>query len=507
MGKAKETDRRALSPCLTRRLAGLLLAGTVLAAPAAMAQEKASVTPTFQNPLAVTGTAATGGAADTAASSTKALPDPTTTASTPGDPAIAAEDETVPAEIGEDGAYLSTSRRTERLNPRETNLDHVSSKFGDPYEPTGIRLGTFVLKPSISQGIGYEKTKSGDTSSSRTFSQTGLKGTLTSDWSRHQLTVEGEGTYQRNISGTGETEPEVDINADLRLDLSDDTIADITGGYNFERESSSDPNAVNGASVQSGVHTFSAGAKVKRDFGLIRGTLGAALEREVYGAAELGNGAELDLSDRNNTEGTLTGRVGFELSPALIPYLEASVGRSYYDNKQDSLGYERSASTLGGRAGVEVDLGEKLRGDLGLGYKRATFDDSRLAALEGITVDGAVFWSPQRGTDLRLGLVTNLQPSTAAGQSGYLEYIATADLTHELRDNLVARLSGAYTWRDFSASAGLPDQDVYLAGAGLTWNITRWLAMTGDVSYELTRQAGASDTGVTRAGIGLVLRR
>src|SRR5690606_28197376 len=118
-----------------------------------------------------------------------------------------------------------------------------------------------------------------------------------------------------------------------------------------------------------------------------------------------------------------------------------------------------------------------------------------------------VFWSPQRGTDLRLGLVTNLQPSTAAGQSGYLEYIATADLTHELRDNLVARLSGAYTWRDFSASAGLPDQDVYLAGAGLTWNINRWLAMTGDVSYELTRQAGASDTGVTRAGIGLVLRR
>ena len=40
MGKARETDRRALSPCLTRRLAGLLLAGTVLVAPAAMAQEK-----------------------------------------------------------------------------------------------------------------------------------------------------------------------------------------------------------------------------------------------------------------------------------------------------------------------------------------------------------------------------------------------------------------------------------------------------------------------------------
>lgn len=506
MGKAKETDRRALSPCLTRRLAGLLLAGTVLAAPAVMAQEKTSATPTFQDPLTATATAANDTSTNTAAAADP-FTDETTTASTPEEPALAAEDDVTPADIGEDGAYLSTGRRTERLNPRETNLGNVRSEFDDPYEPTGIRLGTFVLKPSISQGIGYEKTKSGDTSSSRTFSQTGLKGTLTSDWSRHQLTVEGEGIYQRNISGTGETEPKIDVNADLRLDLSDDTIADITGGYNFERESSSDPNAVNGASVQSGVHTFTAGAKVQRDFGLIRGTLGAELEREVYGAAELGNGDELDLSDRNNTEGTLTGRVGFELSPALIPYLEASVGRSYYDNEQDALGYERSASTIGGRAGVEVDLGEKLRGDLGIGYKRATFDDSRLAALEGITVDGAVFWSPQRGTDLRLGLATNLEPSTTAGQSGYVEYIATADLTHELRDNLVARLSGSYTWRDFSASAGLADQDVYLAGAGLTWDINRWLAVTGDISYELTRQPGGSDTGITRAGIGLVLRR
>ena len=70
----------------------------------------------------------------------------------------------------------------------------------------------------------------------------------------------------------------------------------------------------------------------------------------------------------------------------------------------------------------------------------------------------------------------------------------------------MARLSGAYTLRDFQ-TAGTANQSIYLAGAGLTWNINRFLAMTGDVSYELTRQSGASDTGVTRAGIGLILRR
>jgi hypothetical protein len=91
------------------------------------------------------------------------------------------------------------------------------------------------------------------------------------------------------------------------------------------------------------VHNFTAGARVTRDFGVIRGTIAADVEREIYGSAKLANGDKLSLSDRNFTEGTLTGRVGFEVSPALIPYLEASIGRSVYDDKRDSLGYERSS--------------------------------------------------------------------------------------------------------------------------------------------------------------------
>ncbi|WLR97659.1 outer membrane beta-barrel protein [Shinella sumterensis] len=490
----------------TRRLAALLLAGTVLATMPAMAQQKVvPASSAFQDPLASTDTET-----DTDTSATGSTSGtPGTTGAIPARAPMSDEDaarlvETTP---GENGAFLPAERRTERLNQREADLDNVRSNFGNPYDPIGIRLGTFILKPSLSQGINHEKTKTGSVSTSRSFWQTGLKGSLTSDWSRHQLTIDAEGIHQRNISGTGETEPKVNVNADLRLDLSNDTIANLTAGYAFERESSSDPNAINGATTQSGVHKFAAGASLKRDFGLIRGTISADFDREVYGDAALQDGSKLDLSDRNFSAGTLTGRVGYALSPALIPYLEASVGRSFYDQKRDSLGYERSALTLGGRAGVEVDLGEKLRGDLGLGYKRASFDDSRLAALQGIALDGAVFWSPQRGTDLRLGLRTELEPSTAPGQSGYVEYTTDATLTHELRDNLVARLTGAYTWRDFKSATAIPNQSVYLAGAGLTWNLNRWLALTGDVSYELTRQRDTDDTGITRAGIGLVLRR
>jgi hypothetical protein len=495
MAVANGMDRGAAQLRLSRRLAGLLLAGTVLASVPAFAQEQTPADPTaLTDPLALPSNDGGDATPDTAAATTNSVP------------ALTDEQQDALANAADDGAVGRVGSETERLNAPESSVDGARSAFGDPYEPTGIRLGSFVLRPSVSQGIGYEKTKVGSSSTSRTFSTTGFRGSLTSDWSRHQWTIDAEGVYQRNISGVGETEPELRINSDLRLDLSGDTVANLTAGYSFERESNSDPNAIDGASAQSGVHGFTGGARVTRDFGLIRGTIGADLQRETFSSATLANGTKLVMSDRNYTEGTLTGRIGYELSPALIPYLEASVGKSIYDDKRDQQGYARSSSTLGGRAGMEIDLGEKLRGDLGIGFTRATFEDSRLAAIEAVTIDGSVFWSPRRGTDLRLGLRSEIEPSTTANESGYVTYETNAELTHELRDNLVARLSGIYTWRDFSSSAG-EDQYVYQIGTGLTWNLNRWLAMTGDVSYELTKQSGADDTGITRAGIGLVLRR
>ncbi len=172
---------------------------------------------------------------------------------------------------------------------------------------------------------------------------------MTSDWDRHALTVTGEGVWQKNLSGNGAEQPNVDINADLRLDLPADTTAHITAGYQFFREDTSDPNAIAGASKQSAVNQFDAGASLERDFGLLRGTTAVALTRTVYSDATLSDGTQVTLSDRNQTAGTWRGRIGYELSPALIPFLEADLGKTVYDQSRDSDGYARSDQSYGAR--------------------------------------------------------------------------------------------------------------------------------------------------------------
>ncbi len=395
-----------------------------------------------------------------------------------------------------------------RLNLRESSVDDLRSKPpSDRDDAQGVQLGTFTLRPSVNQSINVERQRTGSTNDDRSYLQTDLNGTLTSDWARHSLTVKGEGVWQRNLSGNGEEQPTVDINADLRLDLPADTTAHVTAGYQFFREDTDDPNAIANASKQSAVNQFDGGLSLERDFGLLRGTTAVALTRTVYSDATLSDGTQVTLSDRDQTAGTWRGRIGYELSPALIPFIEADLGRTLYDQSRDSSGYARSNHGYGGKVGVEVDLGDKLKGELGFGYQRTEFEDSRLAAIDSPTIDGNIAWSPQRGTDVSIGLSTSVQPSTTAGDSGYVAYQLTSTVSHELSDNLVAKLTGGTIWRDYPSNSVFGDETVYDAAAGITWGINRYFDLTSTLGYELTSRKTGDDTRQLNAGIGITAKR
>ncbi|NGO62229.1 outer membrane beta-barrel protein [Rhizobium daejeonense] len=487
----------------TRRLAGVLMAGVFGLASPSLAQ-------TALQPQ--TGTA--GGSA----SSTIAQSSATTTSTgiqstaTTGANATATDPLTTAGTAAPDFSDANLTEPDDdfgRMNLRETTLDDATSQRirREAAETDGVRLGTMVLRPSLIQRFGSETTRDGEGKDTRNYMETGLKGSLTSDWSRHELTIGGEGYWQRNFSGDSATKPNANVNADLRLDISRDTIAHITGGYSFSREDTNDPNAISGAAVQSGVHMYNGGLSVEHDFGKLRGTVGADLERWQYSDAELSDGSKVSLSDRNRLSGSLRGRIGYELSPAITPFTEVSVGHVAYDDKEDKDGYRRSGDFYAAKAGISADFGEKLRGEVGLGYRQQQFDDNRLKEIGAMTMDGNVYWSPQQGTDVNLGLTTTIDPSTTAGLSGSVIYALTAEVEHRLRSNLVARLSGSSRWTEYQDDTAPPDTVTYATGAELTWNVNRYLDLTADLSYERTEYKSAADSNVMRAMVGLTAKR
>lgn len=500
-------DSTAARRSTWRKAATLLLACTALCAPhGAAAQSLPTPQSTNSNSpnraaLPVTGTATQSGTTTIANETdtgevqaddttlTTAAPPP---ASNPGDAVIEPLDD-------------AAAPYDEQQNLYEPTVDGgENTALTGPEQTPGIRLGTFLLRPAISETVNTETEKSPGDKRTRSYFTTGIRGTLTSDWARHSLTVIGDSAFQRNFGSSSEgEEPTASLDADLQLDLGADTTAHLTAGYNFSREDTEDPNALTGVAEQGGEHEFTGGASIERDFGALRGLAALELNRTIYTDAKARDGTSISLAERDRTGGDLRGRAGYELSPALIPFIELSVGQTAYDQKRDTTGYERSSKSFGAKFGTEFDLGEKLRGELAVGYIRKDYDDARLASIDGVSWDGNLTWSPQRGTDVNLGLRTIIEDFSSGPSGGWISNELTTGLTHQLRNNLVARLTSRIIHRTFPSS-DTNDVTEYNTGAGLTWGINRYLDLTGDINYQRTP---AYDSSTLSVGAGLTLKR
>ena len=178
----------------------------------------------------------------------------------------------------------------------------------------GLSIGSLTLRPTLEQQVVHESLRYGNDRTSRTYSQTTLSGVLESDWSRHQLRVDGTGTWQKNISGTGTEAPSADFNALLNLDLVNDFTAFLGTGYSYSQESRTDPNAISGATTQSGIHELRASVGLAKTLGLLRGTTTLDITRTMYGNATLADGTTLLVSDRDTLGAELTTRIGYQVS-------------------------------------------------------------------------------------------------------------------------------------------------------------------------------------------------
>ncbi len=394
-----------------------------------------------------------------------------------------------------------------QVNPRQSTVDDQANLVveDDPFGPVGIRVGRFVLRPSVTQQIAHEIDNDGDVKTERTYSRTVLRGELESDWSRHRLRIYGEQVLDKTISGDGPEDPNTLVEADLRLDVSETTTANLGFDYEFGRESQSDANAVGNAFAQSVVHEFDAAASIEHIFGLWRGRAAFDVGRSTFGDAELADGTIIDQSDRNETNYTVTLRAGRDIGSSHLPFVEGDFEQIVYDDELDNGGFARSSKTYGLRVGTAFDFGEKLNGELAVGYAQRDIDDPRLSPIRAVTINGYTNWSPRRGTDVLLALFTALEDSTTPNEPGSVYYTATTEVTRRLRENVDLDMSALIGWRDYTGV--LNNQIVYGLGAGFTWWLNRRFGIEGGLSYEKTVTEGDGvDSDDFFAGIGIVLR-
>ncbi|MBX9465911.1 MAG: outer membrane beta-barrel protein [Aquamicrobium sp.] len=377
----------------------------------------------------------------------------------------------------------------------------------NPYAPLGLRLGTFIVTPTLEQGIGWTSNANlSPDGEGSTFSETALRLNAISDWSRHSATIDADVSYRKSLSGQEISEVEGGVAGQLRLDLADQWSAFVGGGYRVRPESASSPETIEDAVSRPIRHTFTGNAGVERDLGPLRLRLAGDVIRETYGDATLSGGGALPQDDRDTTLALMRMRAGYEISPALRPFVEAEIGRRSFDEEFDRNGYRRSADRYGLRAGVEVDIQEKLRGEISAGWVSENPEDERLQTMSGLSLAANLAWSPVRGTTVALDASTEVEGSTIPGKTGSLYHSASLSVSRELRHNLTGSVLAGIGWRDYF---GHDESDLVLRSeASLTWWLNRYAGITGRASHEVQRGTLPDrDYDETRLYLGMTFQR
>lgn len=441
--------------------------------------------------------------------STTAATDPTTT------PTTAATDDTddnaADQEAANRRALTIDSVDKQKLDAgaeRTAAIEGLNKKpEDDPFAATGVKWGSFIIRPTIEQGL--TATTNGDSSSAGTsalLSETALRFTAASDWRENAATIDGYGIFRETVSGYPVHDAQGRIEGQLDLDLDHELRAIAKLGYEAVPESASSPDAIAGVSTQPLRQTIDGSIGVEKAVGKMQYTLTGAVSHDFYGDAKLSDGTSLSQKDQDNTLYTATLRTGYEISPALTPFTEIEVGRRAYDQRIDNEGFERSSTRLGARAGLQLDMGEKLSGEFSAGWLREAIDDNSLEAISGATLNADLKWSPQRGTTIGLTGKTTVETTTTSGESGDILYSGRFTGERVIRSDLTANAALGLDWRDY---VGIDGHDRILsAEAGLTWWLNRYAGLTSRVRTEkLTSNLPGRDYTANSIFVGVKVQR
>ena len=363
----------------------------------------------------------------------------------------------------------------------------------DPYGPLGVQMGSVNVKPYLDLQAGYDSNpRRSPTKEGSPVLRGGLGFTAQSDWSRHELTAEATGSYLRFSKTPDADRPEGSGKLNLRLDILRDTFAnfELRGALATQRPGSPD---VPGATInQPTVASFGTTTGLTQRFGRTEASVSLLADRRVYGDAELAGGGVSRLSQDNYNAYGLRGRVGYEFTPGVKPFVEVGADVRKRDEAIDSSGFDRDSSGFLARVGSTFEITRTLTGEASAGYARRVYNDNRLPILAGPTLDGRLVWAATPLTTLTLRAATELNETTVAGAAGAVSHTLSADVSHALLRNLT--LGAGLSFNDTQYKGAPINERTWVGALRSEYAFNRLLRVRGSYAYEKvdSSQAGAS---------------
>lgn len=335
----------------------------------------------------------------------------------------------------EDIDPLRTDRRPARLFNRE------------PYDPVGVRFGSFVFFPEVS--IAGEATNNilrlrpADSDVAAEFSS---RARLVSNWRAHALELNATGLTSFHNEYTSEDDAFWNVEARGRVDVSRRTNVQGLIAHDVRQEGRG---AIDAARTgdRAQLTTDSADLTVNHRFNRLSVQLRGGYDDIDFGASD---GATNTNDDRDTEVTTEAVRTTWEFRPTFSVFGEVEMNQRRYNVAAVSDGFSRDSNGERYRAGIDFgSTGEIVRGEVSIGYGAQDLDDAGLSDVSGVLIDANVAWRMSELTTLRFLARSDIFDTNTAGSGGVMARTAGIEARHAFRRYVVATAGLSYTDFDY----------------------------------------------------------
>jgi hypothetical protein len=424
----------------------------------------------------------------------EATPDPA--GETPdggGAPSRVREIET-PAGAREAGAAPPSGRERGAAASGETDGPvFVAERQRQEFEPAGLRAGTFIITARAQSGLEVSDnvfaTSTGRESDVLAVVRPSF--TARSDWTRHELVLAYEGEYGAYREFSSENPADTALSAAGRVDVDAVTSLSAEAAFAREIEGRGSPEVSDAATSPTVRRAYGIAGTAARRLARITAALRGGIEVAEFADGRTAAGTLIDNGDRDRTETSLGGRLGFELSGAATVYGEGEYVRRDFDRAFDDDGFARDARRVGAVAGAALAPRAPIRAEIEIGLVNEDLADARLESLNELVVNAAASWAVTPITTLSGGFETEVEPTTVAGASGAVARRLSAGIDHEVRRDLVVRTALSHEWMGYPG-ATLEEETTIASLDGELW-VSREAAILAGYAHE--RQTTNDGTG------------
>ncbi|WP_315795866.1 MULTISPECIES: outer membrane beta-barrel protein [unclassified Bradyrhizobium] len=356
----------------------------------------------------------------------------------------------------------------------------------DPYEPKGITVGNFILKPAFEMSSGFDsnpgRVPQGKGSAFVSVAPVLL---VRSQFERHLLNADVRVGYIDYAKLRQLSRPTVDAKVNGRYDITDTFALNGEGHVAVDADDPGTPRFAGRFAKIPLASTVGGSAGVTKRFEEVEISTKAAIDRVAFQNAPLMDGQIVSNADRNFVQYGSQSRVTYNLTPEIRPFVDVAVDRRVHDIAVDAEGFRRDSTGTAVEAGVTFNYADKLTGDVAVGYLTRRYQDPMLKPVNGFIADANLTWQYAKETAVMFGAKSQVVEITEPGISGVLKRDVTVGVEHQFEPWLIGTFLAGFGQDAFTGTTRVDDR--YLVELGMLYKFSRLLQLRASVRREETR--------------------